>query len=799
MKVTLDWIKDYIDIDLNADTVAHKLTMAGLEVEAVYPVPRTFTNVVVGKVVEAEPIVRSNKLSYCQVDTGSGIVPIVCGAPNVRTGMKAPLALPGATLGEQFTVEKRAIFEHDSEGMLCSEAELGLSNRAAGLMDIDDDEATPGTPLDEWLGEPDRVLDIFITPNRPDCMSVIGIARELSVLTGLPLTKPDTLFDTINDAINTYISVDIRDPDLCPRYSGRMIKSVTIGPSPYWMVKRLHAVDIRSINNVVDITNYVLMETGHPLHAFDYRFLKNHKIIVQRAEVGERFVTLDDQDRPLTDETLMICDAEKPVALAGVMGGQNSEVQEDTHSVFLESAYFDPPNIRKTSKRLELMTESSRRFERGADPNATVYAMDRAAALMATYADAIVLSEYIDEYPRTIKPNTLQLRQKSVSRILGHDLDFKTIESLLTPLEIERIQKEQDTLTVSVPTFRPDLEREIDLIEEIARLYGFDNLNSEIAPKVDLTQFANQKDEFADTLRRLMVGLGFYESCSLSLVHKDHAQPFLPDLTGFVHLLNPLSADLEVFRPNMLYSLVNNVAYNRNRQITDMALFEIGNVAWVPKGKKTPVERTQMAAILAGNRRNKTWYQNENSYDFYDIKGIYEQVFSAIGIQSATIEPAAGNLFDPTSITVSIDGSVAGRVGKLSDTVCQRFKIKHNDLFGFYFDVSMLYENRHRSLVYEPVPRYPSVPFDLALVVDVNVPVGELHKGILESAGPNLNELTLFDLYRGEQVKAGTKSVAFSLTFSSKERTLDESEIDVVISNILEHLKTQYGAELRPR
>jgi phenylalanyl-tRNA synthetase beta chain len=799
LKVTLDWIKDYIDIDLSADEVAHKLTMAGLEVEAVYPVPRPFTRVVVGKIVEFEPIAKSNKLTYCQVDTGSGIVPVVCGAPNVRTGMKAPLALPGATLGDQFTVEKRAIFDHDSEGMLCSEAELGLSNRAAGLMDIDDDDVTPGTPLDEWLGESDTVLDIFITPNRPDCMSVIGIARELSALTGLPLKTPDTHFKTITDAIDTYISVEIRDPDLCPRYSGRMIKSVTIGPSPYWMVKRLHAVDIRSINNVVDITNYVLMETGHPLHAFDYRFLNNHKIIVQRAEAGETFMTLDDQDRPLTAETLMICDASKPVALAGVMGGQNSEVQEDTSSVFLESAYFDPPNIRKTSKRLELMTESSRRFERGADPNGTVFAMDRAAALMAEYADAVILSEYVDEYPETIESNTLQLRQQSVSRILGHDLDLETIERLLTPLEIERIQKNQDTLTVSIPTFRPDLEREVDLIEEIARLYGFDNLNSEIAPKVDLTQFANEKDEFTDTLRRLMVGLGFYETCSLSLVHKDLAQPFLPEQTGFVHLLNPLSADLEVFRPNMLYSLVNNVSYNRNRQIADMAFFEIGNVAWLPEGEKTPVERTQLAVILAGNRRNKTWYQNEESLDFYDIKGIYEQVFSTIGIQNATIEPAAGGVFDPMSITVSIDGSLAGCVGKLSDTVCQRFKIKHNDLFGFYFDVSMLYENRQKAPVYEPVPRYPSVPFDLALIVDANIPVGELHKGILESAGPYLKGISLFDLYRGEQVKAETKSVAFSLTFSSKERTLDETEIDAVISNILEHLKTQYGAELRPR
>lgn len=798
MKVTLNWLKEFVDISLSASQVADALTMAGLEVEEFATVERNFSRVVVGKIIKSQKHPDADHLSLCQVDVGGNILPIVCGAPNAYEGLKAPLALDGSVLSNDMKVETRKIRGYESQGMLCSEAELGLSDRSEQLMELAADLQV-GQELEKVLGAPDVVFDINVTPNRPDCLSVIGIAREIAALTGVQLKKTDVKINESADAIEKYIAVDIEDSQRCYRYSGRYLQDVTIKPSPFWMASRLHAVGIRAINNIVDVTNYVMMEVGQPLHAFDYRLLKGNKIRVRTAEAGERFTTLDGQEHELDQESLLICDAEKPVALAGIMGGLNSEVQSDTTAVFLESAYFEPTNIRRTSKKLEISTESSRRFERGIDPNGTLYAMNRAAALMVELAGATVVGNAIDNYPHQVTPVSIDLSVPQSNEWLGISLKAEKIAEILAAIELSVAIKNRNMIHTTVPTFRPDLTRPVDLVEEIARLYGYNNVEPNVAPNINQLQEQNPRVVFRDFVRQVLSGMGFRETCNLSLIHKKFGQDFLPPKTSFVELLNPLSEDLSVFRPSMVISLLTSVAYNRNRQMHDMRLFEIGNVAWKDDGQSIKTEKTQIAGVLAGHRQENAWYGSAQEFDFYDMKGVVEGLLSKCGIANFDQQSAADDFWAGESSQIYVDGNNFGAFGKITDDVISLFKIKTNDLFAFYFDFDILFQNYRKEKIYQPVPRFPSVPFDLALLIDANVSAGSLEKEIWKSGGENLVDVRLFDYYKGEQVESGKKSVAFSLTFSSKERTLSDDEIENVIDQILAHLSEQFGAQLRDR
>lgn len=795
MKVTLNWLKEFVDITISPGELADMLTMAGLEVEEVYPLERSFSNVVVGKIVETNKLENADHLSICKVDTGSETVSVVCGAPNARTGLVAPLALVNGQLGG-LVVERREIRGVESKGMLCSEAELGLTDRADQLMELPDD-APIGTDFNEYLGEPDVVFDIFITPNRPDCLSVLGIAREIAALTGKELKRPAINIQPRSDDVGKYMSVEIKDASRCFRYSGRYLEDIKIGPSPYWMAERLAAVGVRSINNVVDITNYVMMELGQPLHAFDYELLEGKKIIVRTAAEGEKFVTLDGAEHALDKEALLICDGKKPVALAGVMGGLNSEVQPETRRVFLESAYFEPANIRRTSKRCELSTESSRRFERGADPGGTVYAMNRAASFMVELAGATVVGDEIDQYPNRVEKKIVPLNVTNANTLLGTGLSAEEIQRILGSIELDLQRVDEDNYRVSVPTFRPDLEREVDLVEEIARLYGYNNIPMEVAPRVSQLIQPNAKVQFRSTLQQLMSSFGLRETLNLSLINKRHGKPFLPRGSDFIELLNPLSEDLTVFRPSLLVSLLTSVAYNRNRQMHDMRLFEIGNVAVKPAGGGFKKEETKLAAMLAGHRIGNNWYSKAEAFDFYDIKGLVVSLLKKLGINDYKLANAQESYFAGESASIIANGNVIGSFGKLTDDVVTLFKIKTNDLVVFELDCEALYRERKTDRQFAEIPKYPAVPFDLALLVDANIPVGDLEKSIWEHGSAFLTDVRLFDYYKGKQIDSDKKSIAFSLTFSSKERTLGENEIDEVIKNILEQLKKSFGAELR--
>ncbi len=770
--------------------------MVGLEVEEYHALERSFSGIVVGKIISAQKHADAQQLTVCQVDTGGQTTSVVCGAPNVTVGMKAPFAPEGAILADGHRVHAKDIRGLTSHGMLCSEAELGLSERAEGLM-ILPESAPVGRDLHAVLGEPDVVFDIAVTPNRPDCLSVIGIAREVAAITGAPLKIPSVALAESRLSAENPFRVEIKNSRRCFRYSGRLLQNIRIQPSPYWMAARLHAVGVRSINNVVDITNYVMMETGQPLHAFDSKMLEGQKIIVRTALAGEKFVTLDGQERSLDEQALLICDAQKPVALAGIMGGQNSEVESDTTTVFLESAYFEPVGIRRTSKKLNLASESSRRFERGIDPNGTMAALNRCAQLMIEHANAEIVGNAVDEYPSPVMAVEIDLSATRTNNLLGTSLTKENMSRILAALDIKLASEDNDRLTFRIPTFRPDLTRDVDLIEEIARHYGYDNIPVSTSAPIDFRQNINERVAFKDQLRKHLSGFGFKETVSLSLVHPTLAKEFLPTESELVVLLNPLSPELSAFRTSLILSLLNNVAYNRNRQIQNLRFFEIGDAAWRIVGKKQVIEKCQVAGILAGKRSEQNWNQKAEPFDYYDIKGAVTGLLDMIGIHGLEMDPCQEVYWGEESSTIKADGQIIGAFGKIRDQVCSLFKIKVPDVYAFCLDFDLLFQFSKKQKSYEPVPRYPSVPFDLALVIDMNIPIGKIEGEIWRAGGANLVKVHLFDYYRGAQVAKDKKSIAFSLTFSSKERTLSESEVQQAVEKILAHLKSQFAAELR--
>lgn len=796
MKVTLSWLKEFVDIQLSAAEIAHRLTMAGLEVESVAAIDRSFSGVVVGRILSCEPHPRADKLRICRVDTGRGeALEVVCGAPNATAGMLAPLALPGARLGDSLQVELREIRGILSHGMLCSEAELALTDRSEGLMVLDE-SASPGEDLGKWLGAPDYLFDIFVTPNRPDCLSVIGLARELAAVSGArfhvaPIQLPET-------TAPGNVRVTIRNPELAPRYSGRSLDNLVPGTSPFWMAYRLHHAGMRAINNIVDITNYVMLETGHPLHAFDARQIEGDEIIVRAARPGEGFTTLDGKVHTLDGETCLICDGQKPVALAGIMGGLNSEVRDDTRQIFLESAYFSTTAVRRASKRLGISTESSRRFERGADPDATLAALNRAAALLQELAGARLAGAPVDACPEPIAPVELHLPLHRVNALLGTSLELTAVAEILARLEIRILAQQGEVLHCQIPSFRPDLTRPVDLIEEVARIHGYDRIPFARTVALDQAQQANPRVAFQDRLRSLLAGYGLRETLSLSMVSPAASGLFLPAGAGMVELLNPLSAEWSVFRSSLLISLLNNAAYNRNRQHPNLRLFEIGNAAW--RMNDQFVEVKQVTGLLVGENLAAAWHTRPRPVDFYDIKGIVLALLQELGIGPVTLGPAEHSCWSQESAALLLPGGhLLGYCGQVAEAVLQTFKIKNAAVFGFQLDFDLLFEQRRSQRKFVPIPRFPNVPFDLALLLDVETPVGVIEAAIWKAGGPHLIKVELFDHYLGEQVPAGKKSIAFSLNFSSKERTLGEEEVERYVTDILTHLAEHHGAELRPR
>jgi len=794
MKISLNWLREYIPFDFSAEELAERLTMAGLEVEEIHWIGPSFSGIVVGEVLRVEKHPAAERLKVCTVDTGTEVLSVICGAPNVAEGQRLPVAKVGAILGDGSSIESVSIRGVKSDGMICSERELGLSDDHSGILVLDKKTHSIGDDFSKEFSKRDTVLEINVTPNRPDCLSFLGIAREIGVMVDQKVVNPDVTVEETNKLANDGISVEVVDSQACPRYSARIVYDVKIAPSPQWLKTKLESVGIRSINNVVDVTNYVLMETGHPLHGFDYDLIQRKKIIVRKAERGEVFTTLDGTARTLTPDDLLICDEDRGVALAGIMGGLNSEISEYTQNVLLESAYFDPMTIRKTAKRLGLSTEASQRFERGADPNNTLYAVDRAARLLAKIAGGKVARGVVDVYPNELKPWKVLLRPSRIPVVLGSDIPRKTVLYILQKLDL--LVEDTDPIQVTVPTFRPDLTREIDLIEEIVRHYGYEKIEPRLYSNVALTYSSNKEPDFAETVRDIFVGLGFMETISNSLVSKDHVSYITPEVLPVV-VKNPLSPETAFLRTSLIPNLLDSIRWNKNHSTNNLRLFEIGR-AFRANRKSLPDEKIFVTGALSGYLRSKSfWREKDREVDFFHLKGVIENLMERLHISGFYFVPANHAALENASATaISYNSAEIGLFGEIKKAILERWDIDER-VFVFEIDLKELFSSLLVGKKYTPIPKFPSVRRDLAVVVDEKVPVNSIKKVIREVGGKKLISVDLFDLYRGKQIPSGKKSVAFSLTFLSQARTLKEEEVDPVVSSIVNALGRSFSASLR--
>jgi phenylalanyl-tRNA synthetase beta chain len=853
MKVTLNWLKQYVEFDWSPEALAERLTMIGIEVEGVVKVGGELDGVVVAQVITKDKHPNADKLTVCRVNDGKGERQIVCGAQNFKAGDKVPMILPGYSLpakpGEPpFTIKVGKIRGVESHGMMCSPQELGLGGLVEGLLILRED-AQVGQPFAEYLGRTgsDVVYDLEITPNRPDLNSVIGIAREISAVTGNPLKLPHIKLNEAGNRVEELVAVRIEDAELCPRYTARVMRGVKIAPSPDWLKSILEKVGIRSINNVVDVTNYVMLETGQPLHAFDYHLLQSgagvppaieagispaeHRasrithhasrptIVIRRAGEGEKFKTLDGQERTLNAKMLLIADEAKAVALAGVMGGQNSEINLNTADVLIESACFKPQSIRATSKKLELRTESSYRFERGADIGICDWASRRAAQLILETAGGTLAQGVVDAYPKAFEPKQISLRHTQTDAVLGIAVPMEQqIESLQRlGLEIATAagigpstgMRMPHTTVFRVPSFRVDLKREIDLIEEVARLYGVDKIPA-TAPRgaTGANPYDAVYDQLADA-RRILTGLGLFEAQGQTLISDTAAKLMAGD--ALVPLSNPLSSDMNVLRPSLLPGLLDALRHNLSRKTYDVPLFEVGRVfnvaqaaspansAGVSPADRTTREERRVAIALTGQRASLFWSGEgrDAKFDVYDLKGLLEEFLEQFGLRGVTYarRPESTALY-LESATVHLGKFQLGEFGQLLPPLARQYDLRDAVLLA-ELNLDLLLARRNPAKSFRPLPAFPAIRRDVAMIL----PEATTHEAVLQvvkQAKPaNLETTELFDVFRGKNVPPGQKSMAYAFTYRHAERTLTDAEVNAAHEKLVAQLKQRLLAVVR--
>lgn len=799
MRLPISWLKEYVDFNDTPQGLAAKLTLSGTEVEGIETVGGTFEGVVVGEILRVEKHPNADKLTLCTVNTGAAEVTVVCGAPNARTGMKAPFAPAGVTLPNGLKLEARKVRGVMSCGMLCAEDELGLSKDHAGLMELDAGLA-PGTPMAEVLGPPDTVLELEITPNRPDCLSVIGLAREVAALYGVKVRWPAISFPESGEAVQKLTSVEILDADGCPRYTARILNGVKIGPSPKWMQRRLELSGVRAISNIVDITNYVMLECGQPLHAFDQKLLAEGRIVVRRFREGEKLATLDGIERPMDTGMLVIADAKNPVAVAGVMGGAGSEIHDDTSTVLLESAYFKPQDNRATSKRLGLSTESSYRFERGVDIGRTEWASQRAAMLMCEHAGAMVAPGVIDVYPkqpveRKVKCWTARLRD-----LIGVEATTVHVKEVLELLELPVVESDADSCTVAVPTFRVDIEMEADLIEEFARIHGLDKI-PELPPKSELVPGANDRAVQAVVqCRNHLVGLGLRETMNYSFVADRLLDLFdESDRARRLVLPNPVNLEQATMRNSLIPQMLDTLGRNLARQVGDAALFEIGRVFAVgADGKPCEDERLVVGLMGPAGRGGMDRRQAVKPDEmFLWVKGIWERLAESQGMRKTGQRPASPPWAEEgCAVALEGDGEEIGVLGLVKNPIRREWRM--TGPVGV-FEVRMAPLCRHvfEGKVFAPIAQYPCVQRDAAMIVGEGVKHEDVLQIVRRVAPKDLERVELFDIFTGEGVGAGRKSMAYSFTYRSSERTLTDEDANRYHEAVKEALKKELGVEVR--
>jgi phenylalanyl-tRNA synthetase beta chain len=802
MKVSLNWLKDYVDIDRDAKDLAHLLTMAGLEVEQVLPMGEGFDKVVVAKILSIRKHPNADRLSLVEVSTGKENLPVVCGATNIREGQKVPLALVGAHLPNGIEIKRSKIRGVLSEGMLCSEIELGLGPDETGIM-ILAPELPSGVNLGEALGLKDTILDISITPNRPDCLCTIGVAREVAALTHRRVKYLYSSLADKGEEIFQKTSVTILDPDLCPRYVARMIEGVKVGPSPLWIKNRLEKVGIRSISNVVDVTNYVMMEYGQPLHSFDFSMLEQGRIVVRRAKEGEMFITLDGVKRILDEEMLLICDGVKPVAIAGVMGGLNSEIREDTKTVLLESAYFNPMNNRMTSKKLGLETEAAFRFGRGIDYGGCLAAADRAAQLIQELAGGRVVEGAVDAYPTPLRPSPVRLRVRRAHQVLGIEIPFQKAKDYLKDLELDvKEGEDEDVLVVTPPSFRGDLEREIDLIEEIARLNGYDQIPLTLPKGPPSSEERRRETPLEKKAMEVLIQHGYFEVItysftsssswdSISLVSEDPRRKHL-------QILNPLSEDLSVLRTSLIPDLMETARYNVSRKNSNLKIFELKKVFFPQEGERLPREVKYLAGLAMGLDQDPHWAFSPRPIDFYDIKGCVEDLLEVLQVKEVKFNQTKDiPYFHPGKAASILCGKeVLGVLGEVHPQVLGHYEIE-GKAYLFEIDFEQTVKWAREGKQFRPLPKFPSIYRDLSLVVDDDLEVEKVTEAIWNFHEPFIDEVNLFDVYRGDPIPSGKKGVSYRIRYQSNDRTLTDEEVNRYHETVIFRLREIFQAELR--
>jgi phenylalanyl-tRNA synthetase beta chain len=806
MKISYNWLKQFIKIDLKSEETAAILTDLGLEVEVVekyQSVKGGLEGIVVGHVLTCEKHPDADRLSITTVDLGDGIpVQIVCGASNVAKGLKVPVATIGTKLfdkdGIEFEIKKGKIRGQESHGMICAEDELGLGTSHDGIM-ILDEKLKPGTPAAKVFNvENDEIFEIGLTPNRADAMSHYGVARDLRA----SLLQKNSNIELITPSVSTFridkrtlkIDVDVKDSKLAPRYCGVTISGITVKESPAWLQNRIKSIGLTPKNNIVDVTNYILHDLGQPLHAFDASKI-NGKIIVKTIAAGTKFKTLDDIERTLSDEDLMICDEKGPLCLAGIFGGKNSSVTDTTNSIFLESAYFNPISIRKSAKRHSLNTDASFRFERGIDPNITEFALKRAALLIKEVAGGEITSDIVDLYPKKIEDFPVFLHFDKTAKLIGQELPKETIKKILASLDIKVNSVSDAGLGLIIPSYRVDVQREVDVVEEILRVYGYNNINFTKKLNATIANSARTEDyKVQNIVANQLNSLGFHEMMANSLTTADYVKlsEVLKEEQN-VMVLNPLSADLAAMRQSLLFSGLEAVSYNINRRNSDLKLFEFGKTYHkILSGYEEPKHLT---LFTSGNRSAESWTNPGKPSDFFFFKGYINSILSRLGIGKLQNKPVTSDVF-AEGIAIASGNDILVEFGTVKKSILKHFDIKQEVLFAD-FNWNLILKLINNKIKFTDIPKYPEVRRDLALLVDKHVAFDSIYNVARQTEKSLLKGVNLFDVYEGKNLPEGKKSYAVSFMLQDTTKTLTDEQIDKIMSKLQKNLETEVGASLR--
>jgi phenylalanyl-tRNA synthetase beta chain len=799
MKISYNWLQEFIDLDLSPEELADKLTLIGLEVEGIEEFGSTLEGVIVGEVLETKPHPNADRLKVCTVDLGEETVQIVCGADNVAEGQKVPVATVGSTLpiklddGSFLTLRKAKLRGEESHGMICAEDELGLGTDHDGIMVLDPSLET-GTPVSDIFDlYQDTIIEIAITPNRPDATCHLGVARDIAAALDLELVKPAVKVSESSAHADYSIEVE---SNKCHRYVGKLVKNVTIEDSPKWLQDKLKAIGLRPVNNVVDITNYVMYELGQPLHAFDFDNLNDGKIIVKEFDKEIEFETLDHIKRKCESGTLFICDGNGPVAIAGVMGGLHSEVSDSTTNILIESAYFDPGSIRKTSKQQTLQTDASYRFERGIDPNLQAIAAQRTADLIIEVCGGEAEAGITDIHPVKTETRQLTLRKSYVNRLLGTDLSVEEIIQIVNGLELEVVSKDENTITFEIPTFRPDLEREVDLIEEVGRLFDYNKIESKNQGIFVSTEPLTDWEILVSKTKEVGVQLGFKEIYTNSLIAQKEALNFVSE-EKMIETLNPLNKDMSTMRPSLVHGFLKSASYNFNRKAETIRFFEVGNV-FVQSEDATYHdginEQTHLLFGLSGLKNSEHWTGKATPFFIFDLKSEVNAFFTKLGL-AGSIKIKA---IDENSLTYSFKKIELGKVSTVSQTLLDVYDIEQKTFIA-EFSLDRISEAlaKHKAKSFTPIPKFPAFEFDFAVIVEQEVSAGDLMNSIKSNAGNTLKNIDIFDVFEGESIGEGNKSIAFRLNFIDPNKTLNIKEVEPIIQHVVKSLEKKFSAKLR--